>query len=175
MQPAPTADEIKAFNLINKIIYGALLFSVAAYWLVLQLVIVPQAEPAATDFDTLRKFLPWVAGVDALLALYFRFARLGPLLSEVGGDSRRRMNHLRFFYILCWVLSESVALFGFSIPFFTANLEDAATYFIASIALFLLCYPSPSKPLPAFAHPEQISLCFLCALCGALGFDFLTF
>ncbi len=138
---APAPDELRAFHLVNKVIYGALLSSVAAYGLVLKFVIVPQAEPAEAGIDTLLKLLPLVAGGDALIALYFRFARLGPLLAEVGGDVRRRMNQIRFLYILCWVLSESVALFGFAIPFFTARLEDAAPYFVGSIALFLLCYP----------------------------------
>jgi hypothetical protein len=92
--------------------------------------------------------LPLVAGFDALLALYFRYARLGSVLAEVSGDFRRRMTHARMFYIICWVLSESVALFGFAIPFFTANLNDAAPYFVASVALFALCYPkSLERPL----------------------------
>lgn len=138
---APAPNETKAFNLVNKVIYGGFLFSLVAYWLALKFINVPHAQELAPAEFPLKEFLPFIAGAVALVALYFRFSRLGPLHSEVGGDFRRRMNQLRFLYLICWVLAESVALFGFTIPFFTANLADAAPYFIASVALFLVCYP----------------------------------
>ena len=148
MNSESTPNEVTAFHLVNKVIYGAFLFSLVAYWLAHMFVNVPRAQATGPVAFPLQEFLPFIAGADALIALYFRFARLGPLLSEVGGDIRRRMNQMRFFYLICWVLSESVALLGFAIPFFTARLEDAAPYFVGSIALFLLCYPkSPDRPV----------------------------
>src|SRR3990170_6490717 len=87
------------------------------------------------------------------IVLYLRFARLGPLLAEASGDFGQRLARLRFHYILCYTLSEAVALYGFVLRFLGGSREDSIPFFLAAVVLFLLCYPCPPQPPAAPGGP----------------------
>jgi hypothetical protein len=133
-----------AFDLFLKVIYFCLLASVGLYWVALVL-LVQDREPV--DMAPWRIPLIIEAAATFLVTLYLRYARIGPLLEDTASELTRRLSRLRFFYILSYVLSESVALVGFALAFLAANPNEFLPFFAATIVLFLLCYPQKPKTL----------------------------
>lgn len=142
--PQPSAGELQAFDRFLKILYFTLLASMGLYWVVLEM-LTGQREPG--DLGPTKLGVQGFAGVVALTVLYLRFVRLAPLLADTTGELGARLGRLRFYYILCYTLSESVALYGFVLRFLGASREEAIPFFGVAVALFLLCYPRlPERP-----------------------------
>ena len=134
---SPQAD-LAAFNRFAKILYFALFATVGLYWMVLEM-LAPKIASAEVGFlKTI--FLALAAGTGAGVLL-LRFGRIPPVLADTTGDAANRIQRLRLYYILCYTLSESVALYGFALRMLGARREDAALFFGAAVVLFLLCYP----------------------------------
>lgn len=144
--PRPSLGELRAFNLVIKILYIALFSAVGLYWVVAEMVAsgLPPREPGV-----LRTALQAVAGVTAAAVLYLRFSRLGPLLGGSATEPNVRLSQLRVLYILCFALSEAVAIYGFVLRFLGGGREEAALFFLAAGGLFLLCYPRAPDPFLA--------------------------
>lgn len=129
----------QAFALVLKIIYVALFGSVGLYWAVLEMM-APERE-LPPEFGPVKLALYVFAGGAAAGVLYLRFSRIGPLLLAPAVDATQQLTQLRVFYIICFVLSESVGLFGFVLRILGAERTDVIPFFLGSFILFVLCYP----------------------------------
>lgn len=118
------------------ILWYAFLWAVALYWIVLQVI---ETEPAEVAF-LVNVFLG-LAGALGVVVLYLRVARIGALLSRATPISQEEMGQLRKYYIVCFALSEAVALYGFVLHFIGASRVQVAPFFVGAVVLFLVCYP----------------------------------
>ena len=142
--PGSAPTDLAAFNRFLKILYFTLFGTVGMYWLVLEM-LAAQIEPRELGFT--RSGFGAAAAATGGLVAYLRFARIGALLAEVSGDFGQRLARLRFHYILCYTLSETVALYGFVLRFLGGSREEAIAFFLPAVGLFLLCYPRlPAAP-----------------------------
>lgn len=140
----PDTSEFKASRRFLQILYFTLFATVGMYWLVLEMM-APGLEPR--DVGAIKLPLQGVAGGTALGVLYLRFVRLAPLLAGSTTDLTQLVPRLRFYYILCYTLSEAVALYGFVLRLLGASREEAVAFFVAAVILFVLCYPRlPESP-----------------------------
>ena len=133
------------FNRFTKILYFTLLASVGLYWAVLELV-AGSREPV--EVEGVKPMLLLLGGGLAVAVLYIRFSRFPPLLFDPNVELAQRLARLRFYYILCYILSEAVALYGFCLRLLGGTRAEAAPFFLAAVALFLLCYPRPPESGP---------------------------
>jgi len=142
--PGSAPTDLAAFSRFLKILYFTLFGTVGMYWLVLEM-LAANIEPH--ELGPMKLSLAAAAAISGGIVLYLRFARLGPLLAETSGDFGQRLARLRFHYILCYTLSESVALYGFVLRFLGGSREEAIAFFLPAVGLFLLCYPRlPAAP-----------------------------
>ncbi len=144
MQQTPPGD-FAAFNRFVKTLWVALLVSVCLYWPMLGYLQTNRNEPPP---PAVLQALTLLATANATAVLLLRFNRITAILSRVPFDLTA-LPQLRTLYILCFVLAESVALFGFVLYFLGAPREQAAWFFIGSVALFLLCYPRTPEATPS--------------------------
>jgi len=137
-------DDFAAFNRFVKTLWFALLVSVCLYWPMLGFLQVSREEPPPA---AVLQALTLLAAANATAVLLLRFNRISAILSRVPLDPSA-LPQLRTLYLLCFVLAESVALFGLVLCFFGAPREQATWFFIGSVALFLLCYPRTPEATP---------------------------
>ncbi|MFQ5663617.1 MAG: hypothetical protein ACE5HL_07290, partial [Terriglobia bacterium] len=131
-----------------KILYWVMFATVGLYWYVLELL-----APPTSPLGPLKTYIAITALATAGFVLYWRFARIAPLLSASGADPlspsgaemSARLTKLRSYYILCYTLSEAVALYGFVVRMFGGHRADALPFFAGAVTLFLLCYPRLPK------------------------------
>ncbi|MGH9863636.1 MAG: hypothetical protein ACRD35_09470 [Candidatus Acidiferrales bacterium] len=121
-----------------KVLYFALFATVGLYWVVLE-ILAPGLEPR--DPGIVKTVLQGVAAATAGAVLYLRFSRIASLLDASTPEPPNRLAQLRLYYILCFALSEAVALYGFVLRFLGGTRQETALFFLGSAALFLLCYP----------------------------------
>ena len=141
MQIRPRESRVNSATLLRflKMIYFILLATVGMYWFVVEML---TAGKEPQDLGVMGTWLAAAAGATAVVVLYFRFSRIPPLLvTTAEGPSGERLAQLRIFYILCYTLSEAVALYGFLLRFLGESREGVAPYFFGSMVLFVLCYP----------------------------------
>lgn len=129
---------LQRFSRFAKILYFVLFATVGVYWAVAELV-APGMD--ASERGALKLILSLFAAATAAAVLYLRFARIPPLLENPTIETGRRLAQLRMFYILCFVLSETVALYGFVLRLLGASRADTNLLFGGAVVLFLLCYP----------------------------------
>lgn len=142
--PGSAPTDPAAFSRFLKILYFTLFGTVGLYWLVLDTV---AANVAPREPGMEKTLLAALAAACGVVVLYFRFSRIPPLLAEASGDFGQRLARLRFHYILCYTLSEAVALYGFVVRFLGGSREEAIAFFLPAVGLFLLCYPRlPQTP-----------------------------
>lgn len=142
--------DLKAFQRFLQVLYFALFATVGMYWVVLEL-LGPSIEPR--DVGPVKMALQGIAGGTALGVLYLRFARLGPLLADTTADPAQLLPRLRLHYILCYTLSEAVALYGLVLRLLGASREEVVAFFAAAVILFALCYPRPPQTLGGSSYP----------------------
>jgi hypothetical protein len=137
----PTQPAVNSAALLRflRMVYFILLATVGMYWFVAEML---AAGKDAQGVGGMRTWLVGVAGATAVVVLYFRFSRIPPLLvTTAQGPSSERLAQLRIFYILCFTLSEAVALYGFVLRFLGESREGVAPLFLGAVVLFVLCYP----------------------------------
>jgi len=143
-RPESPLNDPAVFGRFLKLLYFILFATVGLYWMVLEM-LAAQIEPA--ELGMMKTGLAAVAAILGGVVLYLRFSRIGALLTETIGDWSQRLARLRFFYIICFTLSEAVALYGFVVRFLGGERGDAIPFFLGAVVLFLLCYPRvPEAP-----------------------------
>ena len=118
------------------IVWFAFLWTVAVYWIVMQFL-----KPQPGDVELLRNILLALGAAMGAAVLYIRVARIGALLSKATPASAAEVAKLRSLYIVCFVLSEAVALYGFVLHLIGASRAEIVPFFLAAVVLLLVCYP----------------------------------
>jgi len=142
----PTPD-LAAFYRFVKILWIVLLVSVGMYWFILGLLDLP---PERSLDPVVEKALAALAAATGVAVLFLRFNLIPRLLARAaaGTEAGTSLATLRTFYIVCFTLAESIALYGLVVYFLGATRDQAAWFFLAAAALLALCYPkSPETPL----------------------------
>ena len=143
----PPPNELASLYRFVKILWFVLLVSVGLYWPVLGMLDLP---PERSLDPVVQKALAALAAATGVAVLFLRFNVIPRLLARVaaGTDPTTSLATLRTFYIVCFTLAESIALYGLVVYFLGAPRDDATWFFIAAFALLALCYPkSPETPL----------------------------
>jgi len=126
-----------------KIVFFVLVFWVLLYGVVLKRVQIPAASHPPGSMIT---GLMIVAVTTALIVLYLRFKKIGALLPpDVATPLPERLGRTQALFILCFVLSQSVALYGFVLGVLGAENRDVLPFFVGALVLFALCYPRLSS------------------------------
>ena len=131
--------------------YGTLIVSTALYWVALQMIVTPKESPLD---ESIVYMLGAGAATEALGILFLRFSVMARLLQPVNSASRKsadehllRLGALRFWYIIVYTLTESVALMGFVAGFLNGDAYQAVPFFAVAFILFAICYPQiPPDP-----------------------------
>ena len=138
-----TVMTVEASERFLKTVFFVLVLSVLLYGVALKLVQIPATSRPPGNMNT---GLMIVAGTTALIVLYLRFKKIGALLSpDVATPSPERLGRTQALFILCFVLSQSVALYGFVLGFMGAETRDVLPFFVGALVLFALCYPRLSS------------------------------
>jgi len=144
LQVSVIPDELGVFNRFVKTLWFALFVSVCLYWPMLGFLQISRDEPPP---PAVLQALTLAAAGSAAAVLFLRFNRISAIWSRLPIQPAA-LTQLRTLYILCYVLAESVALCGLVLYMLGAPREQAAYFFIGSVALFLLCYPrAPETPM----------------------------
>jgi len=134
--PSPT--DAAAVGRLLKIIYFVLFASVGVYWVVLE-TLAPNPEPREPGL--VKNILQGMGAALGAAVVYLRFSRIPSAIDPIALDPAPGLARLRMYYIVCFVLTEVVALYGFVLRFLGGTREDTAIFFLAAGGLFLLCYP----------------------------------
>ncbi len=130
--------DLRAFKIFVRVLYFTLFAAVGLYWFVLEFL---KRESELGEPGILEPVFGAVGAVTALAVLFLRFSRIPSLLAGSSVETRQRLTQLRASYILCFVLAESVALYGFLLGLLGASTGDTLVFFLGAAVLFLLCYP----------------------------------
>lgn len=139
MQPRPaSSSEIAACKRLLAILYLAMLVSVPMYGIVAEVVAanLERGEPGVVKTALLAVGAGTVAAV-----LFIRFSLIPPALQRPQLELAERLARLRSYYIVCFALSEAVALYGLVLRFVGGVLADSLPFFIVALGLFAVCYP----------------------------------
>ena len=139
MAGRPRPEDVQALFRLLRIVFVAMLVSVACYWLVLE--VISASLPVRLPGPE-KTVLRLVALGLVLLVLYLRFSRIGELLAPtLPLQFSERIRKLRTHYLGSYVLSETIALLGLILKVFGATRLQAAPFFVVAVALLFLCYP----------------------------------
>lgn len=139
-QPPGPGSPPETFKSFAWMIYLSLFAALGFYWFCLSFVL-QNNQPAQTSPALVRPVLAALAVVDGALALFWFYSRVNPLLNDTSSQAEQVIPRLRTNFIVCWVITEAVALYGFASAFLTATLTDYAPYFVAASGLLVLFYP----------------------------------
>jgi len=107
----------------------------------LYLFVLHNIQPPIRDVEAIHPWILGLAAVEAGIVLYLRVVCIGRLLTSATPASTKEIGKLRMYYVLCFGLSLSVALYGFVLRMMGADNFQAAPCFIGAVLLFLICYP----------------------------------
>jgi hypothetical protein len=141
--PSP-AGELDTYKRVIVILYFTLLATVPMYGIVAE-VIAANREPA--DPGIIKPVLMAVGAGTAAVVLFIRFSLIPPMLHTPTMELTQRLARLRAFYIVCFALSEAVAIYGLVLRILGAGLDDSILFFAVAIGLFLLCYPKTPQTM----------------------------
>ena len=133
---SPSGADTKSVRRVLLILWVAFVWTLAVYGIVMMVI-----RPQPTEAGPLRAVMLAFAGTTTAAALYFRLGRIGRLLSKATPLSDTEFSQLRTNYIVCFALSEAVALYGLVLHFLGSNLAEVGPFFAASVALLLICFP----------------------------------
>ena len=131
-------ESISQTQRILRILYFLFFACVGLYWLSMKILF---ADVKPAELGTMTTVLALIATATAAGVLYIRFSRIPTLLSSPTGVTDKSVARTRFYYMLCFVLCESVAIYGLVLFVLGGNRSHAALFFIGAAALFLFCYP----------------------------------
>ncbi|HXJ32956.1 MAG TPA: hypothetical protein VMS22_02870 [Candidatus Eisenbacteria bacterium] len=118
-----------------RLVWGALLVSLVMYVVVLVLLLGQPGTPAPTDATMMRYLFIGLTVANLGVVLVFR-RNLPP--SDAGPATAAPDPQAVFTtYLVCWSLSEAVALYGLVLGFLTHGLDAAQPFFIVGAALLL--------------------------------------
>ena len=119
-----------------RIIWLGMLLAVGAYLLVLAVLLGPDTAPAPmADVATLRRVLMFVT--IAVVAVLFWLRRRLPLAAFGPDRPTPSAQDVSTTYILCWALSESVALLGLVLGLLSHHIAEAYPFFVVAAALLV--------------------------------------
>ena len=130
--------ELRPFKMLVLILYFTLFATVGLYWFVLGFL---KRESELSESGILEPVFWALGAVTALAVVFLRFSRIPSLLGATSGELGQRLVQLRASYILCFVLAETVALYGFLLGLLGVSSRDTLVFFLGAAALFMLCYP----------------------------------
>lgn len=144
----PSHAELENFNRITKLLFFVLLSAIPMYFFI-QEVVAGQYEVSsavAAEGEGLRQglveMLLWIIALGtAAVVVSLRFLLMPWLQRSPRLDIPARLNRLRAFYILCFALSESVALYGFVLRLLGGTRDATLVFYATAVFLFILCYP----------------------------------
>jgi len=114
---------------VARIVWLAMLVAVGLYAVVLAVLLGQDGTPG--DVTALRRVFMGLAFGD-FVVIYALRQRL-PLDARPAGDAQAVLTT----YIMCWALSEAVALFGLVLGILGRSFDEAAPFFIVAAALLL--------------------------------------
>ena len=129
--------DLAAFNRFVKLLWFVLFASVGMYWFVAGVI---RVDPELTPPPLVAQVLTLLAVGMGLGVAFLRFNRVPMVQSRLLTDPAA-LNQLRTHYIICFVLAESVAVYGLALKLLGAPRDEAAWFFLGSAALFAFCYP----------------------------------
>lgn len=119
-----------------RIIWIAMLLAVGAYVVVLAALLGSNATPAvATDVATLRRVLMLMTV--GLVAAVFWLRRRLPLAPLGAGRPTPDVQSVTTTYVVCWALSEAVALIGLVLGLLAQSVGEAYGFFVVAAALLV--------------------------------------
>ena len=131
-----------------RIVWAAMLFSLGLYTLVLLRI----HRPAVIHLErTVQVGIALLGIVTGVVVLYLRFIRIANLIASAGSmDDKTLAAQANYHYLLCYVFSQAVALYGFVLAFLHGDHNIYVPLFLGGLMLMLLCYPR----LPANGSPS---------------------
>ena len=132
----PTVPDVKSQRRILLVVWFGFVWALAIYGIVMTVI-----RPQPSDAGIFRFVLLATGGLTAAAAVYLRVVLIGGLLSKATPLSAAEWNRLRTLYILCFALSEGVALYGLELYFMAGTLSEAWPFFAAGFLLLLICFP----------------------------------
>jgi len=137
--PSPPPMDVHALSRLLKILFSVMVLSVMLYGVAIAEV-APQIQSRPPG--TMQTGLGVMAAIVGLGVLYVRFNKIHALLSpDAPTDIPVRLTKLRQYYIVCYVLSESTALYGVALRYQGASVREVIPFFLCALILFGLCYP----------------------------------
>lgn len=136
--PPPASDARGDYLRVLRVLYAALFASILLYGFVQELVM---ADREPKDLGVLKLALLVAAGSTAAVVFFLRFSRIPALLSAPTLELGPRLAQLRIYYIVCFVLAETIALFGFVLRILGGSRVDSLPFYFIAVVFFLLSYP----------------------------------
>jgi hypothetical protein len=122
-----------------RLVWAVMLFSLCLYAFALVVIHPSSAVPPDRTFQFALLMLGIVTGS---VVLYLRFVRLPVLFSADGPtDENKLVVQFRLNYILCFVVSETTALFGFALAVMHGDLKIYLPLYLGGVLLMALCFP----------------------------------
>ncbi len=118
-----------------RLVWGALVVSLVLYVVVLVLLLGQPGTAAVTDAATMRYL--FMGLTVANVAVIFIFRRNLPPSDAGPGRPAPDPQAVFTTYVVCWALSEAVALYGLVLGLLTRSLDQAQPFFIVGAALLL--------------------------------------
>src|SRR5579859_1529826 len=134
----PPPPDLRAHDRFMKLIFFSMVFSVGLYAVCLTVI-----APIATRIsDGMKIGVGFCAVGSALVVLFLRFLKIAALLTpDFPTPIAERLAKLRVYFIVCYVFSETVALYGFVLRFMGASIIEVVPFFAGALILDALCYP----------------------------------
>jgi hypothetical protein len=140
MSPTPirTVDPQQIFRTL-RMVWAVMLISLGLYVVVLALIHDSSVIPPNRTFQLGIMLMGSVTGA---VVLYLRFVRIAGLYARPEPmDAKTLALQANFNYILCFVFSETTALFGFALAFMHGDPKFYALLYLGGVLLMLLCFP----------------------------------
>lgn len=144
----PPSANVQAHSRFMKLLFFVMVFSVGLNWAGL-----PFTGQIPTPLsEVVKNGMRGCALAVALVVLFVRFSKIaGVLVLDVPIPVADCLPKLRTYYIECYILSESIALFGSALCFLGASIEEVVPFFVGCLILYALCY----SRLPADLEGSQ--------------------
>jgi len=124
-----------------RVIWVGMLLALGAYLLVLAVLLPGNAPAPIADVATLRRALMFVT--IAVIAALFWLRRRLPLAAFGPDRPTPSAQDVSTTYILCWAISEFVALLGLILGLLSHAIGEAYPFFIVAAALLVWQRPRP--------------------------------